>query len=258
MRFMICLMAAVLTVGCTTSTTQTSSKRMVFPDGASQNRALETYIQLGEGYLHQRDTSNARRVFTRALSIDKNSSEAIAGMAIIYQLEQEVEKSEKFFKRALRADKANSKARNNYGAFLFAQERYNDALTELKKATADTEYDRREAAFVNLGRTYVALERFQEAEAAFTRALQLDSRNASALLNLTKLYYDSERYPEAKQHYDRYVSMAAQTPESLWMGVQIEAQYHNKSAMRQLGGLLQKHFPYSKQYLEYRRLEASL
>jgi len=258
MRLIVCMIAAVLTVGCTTSTTQSTSKRVVFPDGASQQRALDTYVQLGESYLHQRDIANARRVFTRALNLDKNESRAIAGMAIIYQLEQEVEKSEKFFKRALRADKANAQARNNYGAFLYAQERYKDAITELKKATADTEYSSRQAAFVNLGRTYVALEQLDEAEAAFRRALQLDARNASALLNLAKLYYGSERYPEAKQHFDRYVSVAAQTPESLWMGVQIEAQYHNKEAVRHFGSLLEKHFPYSQQYLEYRRLEASL
>ncbi len=212
------------------------------------------YIELGQGYLHDRDLENARRSFTKAMRIEDDSSEAYAGMAIIYQIEGEYEKAGGFFEKALKLDSSNSQVRNNYASFLYAQGQYEEALVQVKRATADTEYRNRPSAFINQAFIHEKMGDDTKAEQAFKRALRLDPDNATALINLSQNYYDREDYPQAKRLFDAYQSVSAHNAASLWLGVLIEVEYKNEDEVRRLGELLGSNFPYSKEFLEYRRL----
>src|SRR5690606_18188831 len=69
------------------------------------NTAVETYIQLGLGYLRTGNRDAARLNFSKALEIDKRSAGAHDGLALLYQLEAMNDLAESHFKRAIRYDR---------------------------------------------------------------------------------------------------------------------------------------------------------
>lgn len=241
-------------VGCGSATTKSGDDKMIFPDNASAARALSMYIELGQGYLQQKDILNARRSYTKALRIDGDSPQATVGMALIYQVEGEVELADKFFKKALKQQPNSAATRNNYGSFLYSAKRYDDALEQLTIASQDTEYNRRSTVFNSLGAVNLKLNDLAAAEQAFQRALRLDPRSSTALINLSRFYFDRGDFPSAKRMFDAYQQVSAHSAMSLWLGVKIESEYQNIDEVRRLGGLLGSNFPYSKEFLEYRRL----
>jgi type IV pilus assembly protein PilF len=140
----------------------------------SPSKALENYINLAVGYLEQDDLPNAKRHLANATSLDGNNSEVYAIWGLVYSREGEEDLADESFRRALRINPGNSQARNNYSAFLFANNRFSDAYDELQRVVQDTEYPARAQAFENLGLSALRLNRIDDAENAFRRAVQLN------------------------------------------------------------------------------------
>lgn len=221
---------------------------------ADPERALESQILLGEGYLRNGDRAKARIHFDRALEYDKRSPGALNGLAVIYQLEAEPDKAEDYFKRALRADKNFSQARNNYALFLYGQRRFEDAYEEFEIVSKDLTYDRRPSVLVNFGRTALELDRPEKAEVVFERALSLEPGLLSAIIELAELKFTRQDYAAAKNLLDRYGQLSEQSSRSLWLGIRIERIFGNKDKEASYALALRNLHPYSKEYLEYKKM----
>src|SRR5690606_12635224 len=133
---------------------------------ADLDKAKQTHVQLGLGYLRAGNRDSARQNFNKALEIDRRSPGALEGMALLYQLEAMDELAEEHFRKAIRADRNFSRARNNYGSFLYEQGRFEEAYEQFERAAANLEYDGRPFALVNLGRTALKLGYVDRAESA--------------------------------------------------------------------------------------------
>lgn len=97
------------------------------------------------------------------------------------------------------AQAASSEAvrRNNFGADLSKQGRYEEAATELQAAVqADPGYG---VAYLNLGFAYDQLGRADEAIGAYEKAIALGSKSPAAFNNLSLLYVKKGKYDEAVQ-----------------------------------------------------------
>ena len=163
------VLVSMLLGSCVTTTTGG------FNVEASDEDALDNYIQLAVAYYDTDDMPKARRNLAHALEIDDRNSEAYNVLALIFQREGDQEFALENFRRSIRLDRTNSRTRNNYAALLFAMGDYEAAFDELETVTKDTMYDCRAVAFENLGRSALRLGRLSDAEAAFQRALQLNS-----------------------------------------------------------------------------------
>ncbi|MDA1206751.1 MAG: type IV pilus biogenesis/stability protein PilW, partial [Proteobacteria bacterium] len=95
-------------------------------------------------------------------------------LEIEFQQEREHELAEDYFKRALSLDQSLTATHNNYGAFLYAMGRPEEAIDELRIATEDRFYELRPQAFENLGVAYLAVADVAQARDAFGRALALN------------------------------------------------------------------------------------
>ncbi|MDP6413765.1 MAG: tetratricopeptide repeat protein [Gammaproteobacteria bacterium] len=116
---------------------------------ASEEQALEDYIQLAIAYYDTNDLTSARRHVNNALNIDNRSSEAFTMLALIIQREGDLDLAEENFQRAITLDRNNSRARNNYAVLLFSMQRYGDAYEQLERVSVDANYEGRSFAFEN-------------------------------------------------------------------------------------------------------------
>ncbi len=172
---------------------------------------------------------------------------------MLFQLEGENELAEKSFKRALREDPGFSQARNNYAAFLYQQERYEDAYEQFEIVSRDLNYDNRARALLSLGRAALKLGREERARAAFEHAYNLDPKIAPVLVELATISFQNEEYAKAKQYLDQYSQVARQSARTLLLGIKIERIFGNKDKEASYALALKNRFPYSDEYLEYKR-----
>lgn len=251
------LLAQLLLVSCVTETTGG------FNVERSDKVALDSYLQLAAGYLEQGDLANSKRSLANAAEIDGNNSDVYATWGLVYSREGEPELADASFQRSLRINSGNSKARNNYAAFLFANSRFEDAYQQLERVVQDVEYPSRPQAFENLGLAALRLNRPAEAEAAFARALQLNSRQFRASLELADLNLKKGNVLQAQQFYRNYLSLLQfykvdHNPRSLWVGIQLEQALGNSANIKQYGAILESNFSASAENQLYQQLLETL
>lgn len=234
----------------TACVTETNSRSAVKVD---KEKALELHIQLASGYIQKKNRESARHHLRKAFDLDKNSVEATAVMARLYELEGEPKLAEEYYKRALGRKKDFTEARNYYGLFLYRSKRYEDAYKEFEIAAEDLAYDDRAKVLVNVGRTALKLGNMMRAESAFSHANLLDPKLSSPLIELAEINFLNKEYAESKRYLDQYVLLVQPSARSLLLGIRIERIFDNKDKEASYALLLKNRFPYSKEYLEYKQ-----
>lgn len=254
-RTALCLVfaLAMLVGGCVTETIGEP-----FGGERSDEQALRDYLQLATGYLEQNDLANTKRHLDNAAALDANNSDVAALWGLVYAQEREPDLADQQFRRALRIDPGNSQARNNYAAFLFAQSRFDDAYEQLESVVADTSYNNRAQAFENLGLAALRLERLEDAEYAFTRAVQLNNNQLRSSLELASLYVQKQDLRQASIYYRNYLTLlqlyrSAQSARGLWVGIQLENALGNADNARAYGAQLEASFRGTPEHQLYRQ-----
>ncbi|MFM1895603.1 MAG: hypothetical protein RLZZ385_677 [Pseudomonadota bacterium] len=249
-RFLLCMLALLAVLSLTACETTTTGG---FQSSADQEQALADYIQLAVAYYDADDMAGARRHINNALAIDSRSSGAYNVLALVLQREGDLELADQTFRRAISLDRTNSRARNNYAAFLFSRERYGDAYEQLRLVADDVSYEGRGYAFENLGRSALMLNRKADAELAFERALQLNSNLYLSALELAQLKLEKRDWPAARQAYLQYLTSrefynVPFTARSLWIGIQLESQFQNTTQVEIYTRILTAMFQDSPEY----------
>lgn len=247
MRFISSLMLGLLLAGCVTTTNQTP----INIDAAYSKR-----IELGMKYLEIDKRENARYQFTRALKYKKDSAPAYQGIAMVHQANGEMEPAEDAFKKALKlADDSNRSAIYvAYGNFLMETGKVAEACPYFEGAAGDYDYSHRADALYAAGRCAAKTGNTARVKAAYEHALNLNPNHAPTLIELAEIYFADGQYPQAKKLVDRLATMAKPTAQSLWLGIRIERIFGNRDKEASLALALKNLHPYSKEYLEYKRL----
>ena len=252
-RSAVLFFVAVFLSSCVTTTTGG------FLTDASDERAVEDYIQLALAYFDADDMGGARRHANNALNIDDKASQIYVVLALISQREGDLDLADDNYRRAISLDRGNSMARNNYAAMLYGQERYLDAFEQLQAVTQDTSYDGRPIAFENFGRSALRLERLSDAQNAFERAVQLDSNLYISALELALIYFDQQQFDQAKALYQSYLTtvnfyQVPHTPRALLAGIRIEGHFQNQKLVDDFALILRTLYQSSPEYQAYQRL----
>ena len=245
MRLFIIPAFVLLMAGCTGTTLTPDPKGEVA-------ELLQLQMDLAVGYLRNRDYDRAKEKLNRALEIEPGYSPAHSTYGLLFQAEGETELAEKFFKNAIRYNPEDARARNSYGAFLFSEGRYHDAVKQLKKASENHSYANRPVVFENLGRTYRKIGDLESAEYAFTRTIQLNASQAGATLELADIKFDQRNYREARTLYGRYSEMAPSSARSLWLCVRLSRIFKSYNEEASCGEALEGIFPNSEEYRLYK------
>ena len=141
----------VLLNGCVTSSNSTLTSK------ADPDVAVQRYVQLGLEYIKRDDLHRARKHLTRALEIAPEDASANAAFGLISHQEGDIKTAEISFKKAIASDENYTRGRTYYGAFLFSEKRYKQALEQFEVAANDTAYVGRSQIFTNIALCNVKL-----------------------------------------------------------------------------------------------------
>lgn len=244
-RLLLVLIAFTLTA-CVTETRNDAGIR------TDPEKYLKTLIDLGVGYLRNGDYQRSKEKLLLALEQDSKSSQAHTTLGLLYQIQLEKKLAEKHFKKAIRYDDENSQARMNYGAFLYAEGKYEMALEELAYAADDTTYRNQPEANENLAFCYLKLNDNRQAEFYFRKALGLNSRLARSLLAMTEMKFSESEYSDSLRYYRAFQSVSRQNARSLWMGIRLARVFGNQDEVDGYAISLEKVFPASPEYKQYK------
>lgn len=244
------VLACALLAGCITTT------ESVFTEEASPSKALEKRLELARHYIGEGNWEAAKRNLEMATQIDANNPEVYEAFALVYQSTGEYELAEENFKKAISLNSKFSRCRNNYAAFLYSQERYQEAEDQLDYVVKDTLYSGRPNAFVNLGLCRLKLFDTEGAEAAFVRALAMDKTNQVALLEVARIRYEAQDYTTASKYYDIYTRAARQqSAAGLLLGIQLAKVDGDSNAEASYAMALRNLYPKSPEYQSYQRAQ---
>jgi len=242
---LIIVTALLLLTGCVTKTQQ--SGRQV----ANDEDQVQALVELGVGYIRNQQYPRAKENLSKALKIDPDSPIIHNLFGLIFQLEGEVDLADDFFRKSLKLDPEFSTARNNYGAFLYEQGRYTEAVQQLELCAQDRLYGSRAQVFENLGVSYLKLDRIDDADAALVRSLLLSTGQARGTLELADIRFIQRNYTEARQLLFRHLKVSQPSARSLWLGIQIARIYTKSDDEASLALALKNIFPMSKEYQLY-------
>ncbi|MGS2742763.1 type IV pilus biogenesis/stability protein PilW [Halomonas sp. LS-001] len=186
-----------------------------------QPEAANAYTRLGVAYLERSNLPRALNALTRALEIAPDHVEALQALALVYQQQGEITLANEYFQKALQEAPDFTQARNNYAAFLYAQEDYNRACEQLGIASEDAQYPRRSQLFSNLGQCYIAQNNIDQARTSFQRAQQIDPRYARSYYLLAELEFSQGNLSQAWQPLQTYLQLATPNQEALEMAIDI-------------------------------------
>ena len=242
------LLSLLLLVGCTTTTTVNG---MATQD-LDKEKALENRLKLALGYMSKGDRERARHHLERAMEINSRSPEVHDVWALLYQQEMELEEAEEHYRKALSYDPGFTRSRNNYGSFLFRQERYEEAYQQFRTASEDLAYPKRAEVFLKMGVTALKLDKRQEAEEAFKKSIVLEPELSQSYLELAGLAFSRGDYQRAKQLLEKYnQNRPTPTPRGLWLGVRLANQLGDRDMEASQGLALRNLFPDSRENQEY-------
>lgn len=240
MRILVGAIALLLLAGCVTT------NETVFTNKEVPDLALKRRVELARAYIGQGNWENAKRNLKLAAEIDPNNAEVYEAFALVYQSTGEFDSAEQNFRKALLLDKTLSRARNNYAAFLFAQQRFAEAEVELEIVIRDTLYSGRPQAFTNLGLCRARLGKTESAIEALERALTMEARNPLALLTLAQLLLEQRDYLTAQSYYSAYRNLVKNQPAAgLWAGVRLARALQLQDEQASLELALQNLYPNS-------------
>ncbi|WP_372833509.1 type IV pilus biogenesis/stability protein PilW [Pontibacterium sp.] len=242
------ILTLILLTGC--------SSENVRRGGDGADAANAAYNRLGIEYLQAGDLQGAKKSFQKSLALVPSDAEAFNGLALVFQLEGEAALAEEYFRKATDQAPQSAMIRNNFGAFLFAAERYEEACEELAQATQDPFYNRRAQAFENLARCYNNLNNSAAAKHAFERALQISPSRVISMIELASIELDQGRLNQAESYFERFNGLVERRrvehyAKSLWVGIRIARERGQASQAATYALLLKNLFPDSAEYKLY-------
>jgi type IV pilus assembly protein PilF len=127
----------------------------------------------------------------------------------------------------------------------------------------DTTYPARPQAFENLGLAALRIREVDAAEAAFQRAVQLNSNQVRSILELSGVSLLKQDIRQAATYYRNYLTILqfynqAQNARSLWIGIQLALAEGNDTERLLYGAQLETAHRASPEYALYQQLLESL
>ena len=246
LRLALLLLFTGLAAGCVSSGHDSPMQT-----GKGRDEARIAYVQLGLGYLRQGMSEQAKVPLKKALELDGDDADANAALALVFQAQAEPELADAYFHKALAARPADPRLLNNYGSFLFAQQRYDQASRYFQQASTDTLYPERSRVFENLGVTSIRLGLRDSGRQQLEKALHLNNRQPRALLEMAELSYEDRHYVPARDYYERFSLLSGQNARSLLLGVRLATVHEERDTAARFGQQLERLYPGTPEYQQY-------
>lgn len=187
--------SALLMSGC-------QSNKMSREDEAKR---AKLHYQIGVDALHKNQLPKAFEELMLSEKIDPSQPDVLDALAYAWRVRGNLEKSELYYKRAIRLG-AGSASYNNYGSLLLELKRFAEAKTQLEKALEDPRYRNQFIAYINLGDAYLGLNQFDEAIRTYRQAGAFTPGQTFSRIKEAKAYVAYNRLNYAQVLYETLLS----------------------------------------------------
>ena len=219
----------------------------VFGHLSDKQKAATYNAELATNYLAAGELEPAQTKVLRALQQDPANALANNTHAkLLVRLEQ-YDAAEKSFRKSIKLDPKRAEYRNNYGIFLCERGKTEQAIGQFVKASENKFYQTPEFALDNAGVCAMEAGRYALADKHFRSAIRQSAVFAPAILHMAELKLKTGDATLADAYYSRFLTLARQTPQSLYVGVNIRRELGDAPSADRFAEQLVKAYPRSSQ-----------
>lgn len=238
----------LLAAGCATQPQDPPTSQVVTPsDEPEHRRRARIRLTLASGYFEEGKTAVALDELKQAIAADPSFPDAYNLRGLIYMRLNDVRQAEESFRHALSLSSRDADIHHNYGWLQCEQRRFPEAQRSFEMALSNPLYAGRAKTLMALGLCQARAGQLPEAERSLARSYELDAGNPITGYNLSQLLYQRGEYERAQFYIRRLNNSELANAETLWLGVKVENQMHDRVAMDQLADQLRKRFPQSRE-----------
>lgn len=246
----VCLAAGLQACGVSPSVPSTGeggADLVTESDEPEARKRARLRTELATGYFEQGQTTVALDEVKQALAADPRYAPAHTLRGLAYMRLGEMRLAENSFKDALALAPKDGNVAHNYGWLLCQQSRHTQAQALFESALANPLYPGRAKTLLTSGVCHARAGQLPAAEAALTKAFELDAGNPVVAFNLAQLVFNRGDAARAQFYIRRLNNSELANAETLWLGVKVEHRLGNREAARQLGDQLRRRYPQSRE-----------
>ena len=231
--------------GCVTQEYVTNSDDSVQERSINTKEAATARLQLALEYLRKGKIPQAKLNLDRAEQLNPDVSGMYSSYAFYYEKVGELKFANDAYLKALEKFPNNDNTRNNYGAFLCTNRRYEEAEQQFVIAINSSFNTQTANSYENAGLCALRDGNWQRAKKHLTAVLRYESVRARSILGLGKANIELGNVDDAMTQLRNYQSIYSQTSQSLWLAIQIEYKRNKLALADQLGAVLLQKYPNS-------------
>lgn len=212
-------------------------------DTTNPEKAAELNAELGLRYMNQGNHELAMEKLLKAVEFDSRSVNAHHYLAELYRRLERNDKAAVHYRRASALAPDDPAIQNNYGVFLCSDKQYRAGEKHLLRALENPVWPGRGQAYENLGQCLWNKGDAAKAERYYREALEINPKLPKALLGMGEVSLRQGNHMSARAFLQRYTAVASHTPQSLWLGIQIERVLGDRNALASYAMSLRNNFP---------------
>ena len=231
----------------TESTSQPGQSTTSDTDADARGRA-RIHTELAAGYLELKNLSIALEEAGIAQRSDPTYGPAYNVAALIHAELRNDNLAEQNFQQALRINRRDTDANNDYGAFLCQRKREAEAIRHFMAAANEPFNQQPDRSYVYAGMCARRRGDMAEAESYFRSALKVQPNQIQAIYQLADMSYARANYPDARGHLQRLIPVSSNSPEILWLMLRTERKLGGSAnSVDSLSHQLRTRYPESKE-----------
>ncbi len=254
--FVSAFAGAVLAVlgACTTTTTTPSGEIKTASDTSDAEKRARVRLELALSYFERGQNETALDEVKQALAVDPRLGPAYNLRGLIYASMGETRLAEENFRRAIQINARDGDAMHNFGWFLCQQGRYAESHAQFEAAMNSPNYRELPRTLLAQGVCFGREKRFEQAEAALTRAYAFDADNPVVGYNLSDVLYRRGEFERAR-FFVRRINQSGEysNAQTLWLAMRIENRIGNRTGVNTIGQELRSRYPQSREAAAYDR-----
>jgi type IV pilus assembly protein PilF len=211
-------------------------------------KSSQINVELGVTYMKEGKYNTAMDRLQKAINQNPTNPQAYSSMALLNMRLLQLDEAEKNFNKAIKLSPNDSAIRNNFGAYLCQQKRFDEAEEQFLTATKNPLYRSPEHALMNAGK---CTQDKVKAEKYFRASLRNNPIFPGALIEMAKLSFENKQYLSARAYLQRFHAVNEPTAISLWTSIQVENHLGDNNTMNSHALLLKKKFPDSEETRQY-------
>ena len=234
-KISIASVVSLFLVACTTTSEVTTERKVSKPNLIE---ASDLNTRLAVGYIQREQYKPAKDKLEKAIEQDPENVIAYKTLAYLYGTLGLGKEADEKYSEAMELKPDDPDLLNNYGAFLCANGRLEEAQKKFEQAYSNPFYESLYLAQSNAGSCYLKQGEYKKAEALLRKSLRLQPNLPGSLVSMAEIGVKTDRYMMARAYIERYHAARPAGPESLWIQIQAEkalgARDHYKKYARQL------------------------